>query len=437
MSLLAHTALLAALVAGEPAIEIRLRAPVLNEAPTRDSTSPATSAPTQIQPSTPIAYDHVVPEPQHPAKFGLPPQSRKLGTNTTIFVNFDGVQMEYCKPSNSHENCSWFESSRKFPPFSGGIAQRVAILDAMRSQVNQYGVRVTAARPPADEAYVMVVYGGAREEDDEPLGRAPAGDCYDDLPNEIAFVYLDGENEHTWVNGGAATALHEAAHTWGLDHIGLEGLLMAPSGDNTKANYFNGCAQVVEDVALEPAEASSCPSISLDLCGLADFQDDVALLNLLFGEPYVDGVAPRMELLQPFDGIYYQGPVSFAVDLEVIDDQHPQVYEVSIEIEGLIDASEFAAVYDPSFDVEELPLGEWRFVVRLRDEAGNEGSLAFTVIVGEDAPVLDDGCACKGAGNAGDGQLWQLLGLALLLGWRSRRAQMAGRAAFPSRRAMS
>lgn len=409
---LANTALLATLVAVEPDVAIRLRAPVV------DVPAPAVPAPaTEITQRGPIPYDDVVPGPPQP-EVGLAPQARKLGTNTTIFVNFDGVEIDYCKPSNSHNNCSWFEDGRTFPPFSGGLAQRVAILDAMRSQVNPYGVRVTGSRPPADEPYVMVVYGGEREED-EPLGRAPAGDCYDDLPNEVAFVYLDGEEESTWVNGGAATALHEAAHTWGLDHIGLEGLLMAPSGDNTKANYFDGCAQIVDNVELDPVEVGSCPSISLDLCGLPDFQNDVALLRLLFGDPYVDDVAPQMELLRPFDGIYFQGPeVSFPVDIRVIDDQHPQTYDVAIGIEGVIDEPAFAAVHDPSFDVEDLPLGEWRFVVRLRDEAGNEGSLAFTVVVGEEPPVLDDGCACQsskpGATWATGGLLW------VLLVWRRR-----------------
>lgn len=423
MSLLAHAASLGLLgmfaMLGEPEVAVRLRAPVVDEAAApASSPAPAASTPEQVQPRAPIPYDDVVPGPPRP-EIGLAPQARKLGTNTTIFVNFDGVTIDYCSPSNSHGNCSWFENGRTFPPFSGGIAQRVAILDAMRSQVNQYGVRVTGARPPADEPYVMVVYGGEREED-EPLGRAPAGDCYDDLPNEVAFVYLDGEIERSWVNGGASTALHEAAHTWGFDHIGLEGLLMAPSGDNTKANYFDGCAQVVENVELDPAQESSCPNISLDLCGLPDFQNDVALLNLLFGEPYVDDVAPRLELVRPFDGIYYQGPASFPVDIRVIDDQHPQIYEFQLEIQGPTEQSQSASVHDPSFDVEDLPIGEWRFSVRLWDEAGNEGSLAFTVVVGEEAPVLDDGCACASPGGERSWPHGAWLAVLLLLGWRRR-----------------
>jgi hypothetical protein len=357
----------------------------------------------------PIRYDDAIPQPR---PLGPRPAGRKIGSNTTVFVNFDGVEISYCDPSNSHDNCSWFEDGRTFAPFSGGLMQRVAILDAMRSQVSEFGIRVTGQRPPADEPYVMVVYGGEREED-QPLGRAPSGDCYDDLPNEVAFVYLDGEDERTWVNGGAATALHEAAHTWGFDHIGLEGYLMAPAGGNDKANYFDGCAQIVDDVELTPSEAGSCPSISLEQCGLRDFQNDVALLHMLFGEPYVDDVAPRLELVAPEHGAYFQAPADFRVELRVIDDLHPQFYELAIAIEGLVDEPEFRSVVDPSFDVEQLPIGEWRFVLRLRDEAGNEGSLAFTVEVGEDPPPSEDGCTCS---TRQPSQGWTLaLGLPLIM----------------------
>lgn len=397
MGPLAHalllTSLLASLLAGEPQVRIHLHDPVDAQTLTTVPT------PSTVRPRGPIAYDDTVPVPGR--ELSPVPQARKLGSNTTIFVNFDGVEIDYCKPSNSHQNCSSFEHGRTFPPFSGDLAQRVAILDAMRSQINPFGVRVTGARPPDDEPYVMVVYGGERKED-QPLGRGPAGDCYDDLPNEVAFVYLDGEEERTWVNGGAATALHEASHTWGFDHIGLEGLLMAPAGDNTKANYFDGCAQIVENVELEAVEEASCPQINLELCGLPDFQNDVAMLHLLFGEPYVDDVAPRLELVAPFDGRYYQGPADFRVELKVIDDQYPQVYELAIGIEGLVDDPQFRGVHDPSFDVELLPVGEWRFVLRIRDEAGNEGELSFLIVVGEEEPLLDDGPTnCSTSGGAG------------------------------------
>ena len=388
------TPILLAQLGGEPRVAIHLRAPVEDASQPRSAAAGAGEF--GVPAALPVPYDDAVP--MHPEVLAAPRPRRKLGTNTTIFVNFDGVTIGDCDPSNSHENCHWLESGNTFEPYSGSLAQRVAILDAMRAQINEFGVRVTGQRPPEDEPYTMVVYGG-ESEDASALGRAPAGDCHDDLPNQIAFVYLDGERA-SWVNGGASTALHESAHTWGFDHIGLEGSLMAPMGGNTIAKFFDGCAQIVDNTDLDPVEAGSCPAISRDQCGLSDFQHDVAMLHLLFGEPYVDDVAPRLELVEPFDGVYYQAPASFDVELRVIDDQHPQIYEVAIGIRGLVDDPSFSAVYEPSFEVVDLPVGEHVFEVRLRDEAGNEGSLEFLVEVGEDAPVPDDGCQCRAGAPA-------------------------------------
>jgi hypothetical protein len=423
MILAAQTALLATLVAGDPEFAIRLRAPVV-DAPTATTTPTATrkKAPPPSEP--PIPYADAVPHlRQSPEQLDITarPQARKLGTNTTIFVNFDGATIDYCSPGNSHENCDALEKrgNGTFDPYSGSLAQRVAILDAMRSLVADFGIRVTGQRPPDDEIYMMIVYGGDSIEE-EALGRAPGGDCWDDLPNEIAYVYLDGQRS-TWINGGASTALHEAAHTWGLDHIGLEGSLMAPAGGNSKTNYFDGCAQTVKDTELTPHDEPSCPQLNLELCGLADFQYDVALLRLLFGPPYVDDRAPTLSLVRPFDGVYYQGPANFDVELKVVDDLHPQIYELSIGIRGLVDDPVFSPVLDPSFEVEALPIGEWTFELRLRDAAGNESSLAFEVIVGEDPLPLDDGCACRsGAPNERFATLWAVLALGVGLGLRRR-----------------
>jgi hypothetical protein len=419
VTLVGHSALLALLVAGDPFV-IRLREPVV-ETPTAPAIERVRKAPPPSE--QPVPYHDAVPNPE-PLDVGLRPQARKLGTNTTIFVNFDGVTIDYCNPANSHQNCHWLENGETFAPYSGSLAQRVAILDAMRSLVADFGIRVTGQRPPDDEPYVMVVYGGDSIEADA-LGRAPAGDCWDDLPNEIAYVYLDGSRS-AWINGGASTALHEAAHTWGFDHIGLEGSLMAPSGGNSKTNYFDGCAQIVQDTQLAPAEEPSCPQLNLELCGLADFQYDVALLRLLFGEPYVDSRAPTLTLVRPFDGVYYQGPASFRVELQVIDDLHPQIYELAIGIPGLVDDPVFSPVLDPSFDVEALPLGEWTFELRLRDAAGNESSLAFEVIVGEDPPVLDDGCACRNApASERFPAIWAVFALGVGLGLLRRKPPQA------------
>ena len=366
--------------------------------------------PSQSAEAAAIAFDDTPSEPSpRPGTYTPRPAGRKLGAATTIFVNFDGVTIESCSPSNSHRNCHWLEAGRRFAPWSGSFAQRVAILDALRSLVADYGIRVTGQRPPADEPYVMIVYGGDSIEE-EALGRAPPGDCWDDLPNEIAYVFLDGERSD-WVNGGASTILHEAGHTWGLDHIGLNGALMSPAGGNLLAPPFAGCAAIVDGVEFDPAEPS-CPEINLELCGLSSYQDAGAVLELLFGEPYVDDIAPRLELRRPFDGVYYQAPASFEVELEITDDLHPQRYELAIEVPGLLDEPSFRELIEPRFEVDNLPLGDWTFELRLRDAAGNESQLRFRVEVGDDAPVADDGCSCRSGPATPDGR--GLLSLALL-----------------------
>lgn len=428
MAALVHVLALVALTAGEPGFEIHLHhAP--SPAPSR---APSASARARDRAPLPVAYADAVPrppsppsrvgEPGQPGVITPPPPARKLGTNTTVFVNFDGVTIGECNPSNSHANCHWLESNTTFDPWSGSLTERVAILDAMRAIAQDYGIRITGQRPPSDEPYVMVVYGGDSIAE-EALGRAPAGDCWDDLPNQIAYVYLDGERA-TWINGGASTAMHEASHTWGFDHVGLDGVMMAPTGGNTIANPFDGCAQIVENLEYDPGEGS-CPEINLDLCGLEDFQHADATLKLLFGQPYVDDRPPILELIAPFDGIYYEGPASFDVILAVTDDLHPQIYEMAIAVPGLIDDPSFSPVIDPSFEVEGLPLGHWTFELRLRDAAGNEGSLQFDVTVGDDTLPLDDGCVCSTAARSdGEGAPWAaltLLGIGFGRGLRRRK----------------
>ena len=335
---------------------------------------------------------------------------RKLGTNTTIFVNFDGVTLGHCNPSNSKENCSWINPGIEFPPWSGSWQTRVAILDSMRSKARDLGIRITGVRPPDHEDYVMIVYGSAddADEDEVVLGRAPSGDCWDQLPNQIGFAYLDGEYA-SWTNGGATTVLHEAGHTWGLDHIDANYAVMSPAGDNSNAYFNENCHQVVSGVELEPG-GESCPEINLEQCGVEDAQRDKAVLKMLFGEPYVDEQAPVLELVSPADGAYFQGPANFDVDLEIHDDLHPQLYSRAISVDGLVEYPFEEGLTNIDFPVAELPNGNWTFEIRVRDEAGNESSLEFRVDVGDEAPHSgDDGCACASTNANPARLLWALI----------------------------
>ena len=356
--------------------------------------------------------------PQPPPDLSVAPrQAHEAGTGSTLFVNFDGISLTECSPSNSKRDCHWYNFDRPIEPFSGTMQTKVAVLQAMRRDANELGLRITGVRPPPDEDYTMVVYGGT-EEDYGALGSAPSGDCLDTLPNQIAFAHVDGEL-NTWVNGGATTALHEAAHSWGLDHIDVKGSIMFPSGDNSPTAFREACDQIVADTDLTPVEGK-CADLNREFCGEPGLQNATAILSYLFGPPYVDSQAPTVTLAEPMDGAYFQGPADFQVRFDVEDDLHPQAYSMWAWIDEQPRPERPSKLVTPGFNVTDLPVGSYEFHVVLADEAGNETRLDFEVEVGEDPPPVpelqDEGCACSvssESGNRADGWNPAWLGLVL------------------------
>jgi len=363
------------------------------------------AGPTLAEPAHTL--DAPLPPRPTPDAFTAPPAPFALGDNTTLFVNFAGVQLEECNPSDSRRDCSWYNYEAPFPPFSGTVQTQVGVLQAMRSDVSEFGVRVTAQRPDSGN-YTMVVYGGT-ESEYGALGSAPAGDCDDDVPNQIAFAHLDGDlNE--WVNGGATTSLHEAAHSWGLDHIDFEGSIMFPSGNNAPTYFRDECDGMVEDTDLNPGQAA-CPELNMADCGDPTRQNAAARLTRLFGPAYVDIETPVIELLEPSDGQYFQAPANFDVVFETTDDQHPQAYSVWAWLGDDSRPDDESIRVDPGFSVTDLPIGTWDFHVVVADEAGNESRVDFTIEVGEDPPpdpvTEEDGCGCRTPdGPGGSGWAW-------------------------------
>lgn len=345
---------------------------------------------------------------------------RDVGTPTTLFVNFDGIELSACEASDSHRDCHWYNNDKPFEPFSGSVQTRISVLQAMRRDAADLGIRITGTRPPDDEDYTMVIYGGT-EAEYGALGSAPSGDCLDQRPNQIAFAHVDGElNE--WVNGGATTALHEAAHTWGLDHIDADNTVMFPAGNNQPTTYSDGCSQVVINTALEPAEEGSCPELNEMLCGEPDFQGGKAALQHLFGEAYVDTVSPEVTLVEPENGQYFQAPAEFDVILDIADDLHPQAYSMSAWVGDEDPPDRPQILAEPGFAVSKLPIGEWSFHIVIADESGNATKVEFTVEVGEDPPPEpeeDGACSCRAPARDGGAAPWWMLVAAV--GLRRRR----------------
>ena len=347
-------------------------------------------------------------------------RDRELGTGTTIFVNFAGIDLGECSPSNSKKSCTWYNFDREIPPFSGSLQIQVSVMQAIRRDVADFGVRVTSLRPDDDENYVMVVYGGT-EAEYGALGSAPSGDCLDQSPNEVAFAHLDGETVD-WVNGGATTALHEAAHTWGLDHVDFENEVMYPASDNRPTAFAEGCNTIVENTDLDVGGVS-CPDVNESICDVAGEQNAIPLVAMLFGPPYVDTTAPRLALDGLEDGQYFQAPASFDVVIAVDDDLHPQPYQQWAWMGDDPRPAMGKDVLAPGFAVEDLPDGSWKFHLDCDDEAGYESQqLDFTIEVGLDPPPEpeEDGGGCR-VGDASHACGLALVIPPLLLARRRRR----------------
>jgi hypothetical protein len=353
-------------------------------------------------------------------RLGLPPRVERGGDGpgTTIFVNFDGVTVVDCpSPGDSHSNCTNYNTG-PFEPYSGSTQTRVGILQAMRQDASDFGIRITGVRPPNDENYVMVVYGGTAEDFDGALGSALAGDCLDGFPNQLAFAHVDGELAD-WVNGGATTALHEAGHTWGLSHIDTAGAIMFPSGDNGPTSFRDACDRVVDNTALDsPApEDLLCPEVNMQFCGDPGLQNPTAILSYLFGPPYVDSTPPTVDLAEPRDGEYFQGPVDFDIVLEIEDDQHPQPYSIWAWTNDDPQPAEPSLLAVTTLKVTDLPLGSWAFHLIVADSAGNQTRLDFDIEVGKDPPPdPEEGCGCRAGGVSGTGaaRWWAVLVLTVM-----------------------
>lgn len=365
-----------------------------------------------------------MPLPPQPAQLtdGATPTARDVGEPTTLFVNFDGVELGSCNPSNSKRDCHWYNTEEPIEPFSGSQQVKVSVLQAMRRDAADSGIRITGIRPPSSEDYTMVIYGGV-ESDYGALGSAPSGDCLDQRPNQIAFAHLDGDLTE-WINGGATTALHEAAHSWGLDHIDTDRSIMFPSGNNEPVTFRAECDQIVADVDLNPGPGS-CPELNEELCGASDQQNAHEALVRLFGGPYVDVTPPTIRLAEPSDGQYFQAPANFEVLLEIEDDLHPQVYDAALWV-GDGPKPEAKPFIEDHFGVSALPVGIWEFHVELTDPAGHTARLDFEIEVGEDPPPdpsEDSGCAVGARPRRGVRGAWWLVVLLPSLVARRRRAR--------------
>jgi len=345
----------------------------------------------------------------------------------TLHVDLDGGELQPGDRGSLHE-VPCLQSTLTYPGFAGDDQTVQAITDRVAAAMSPYGVQVRAddALPPHLPRTTVVV-GGLAEQiglDAAAAGYSCVVDCGDRWSWDLAFAFVRD------VPTIANTVLHEAAHTWGLDHVISQDLLMYPLGANYDADWGTGCVDVSDETS-----APECLDYHERWCP-AGQQDSHAELLAAFGPAVLDMEPPLVEILAPPSGQRLDPGQPLELELRVEDDDGDPGHRVVVpELEW-----ERVAYGNETELSLALPPGTFTVRVEAIDHAGNESTATIEVVVGNPPPPprvptgddddddddddvvpysgrLDDGCRI---GHGASGWPTALVVL-LVVGWRPRR----------------
>ncbi len=145
----------------------------------------------------------------------------------TLFLDFGGELISQSSTDDATRNHSVI-AGNQFPPFNGAVnAPTVtqqeaedAVTDRLRSYYADFNLNVVTTRPSTG-TYTMVVVGGNHALAGQPSGVAGVSplDCTNSNPSNVVFDFSDDQTpDYGGVVAVAATAGHEAGHSFGLEH---------------------------------------------------------------------------------------------------------------------------------------------------------------------------------------------------------------------------
>lgn len=347
----------------------------------------------------------------------------------TLQLEFDGGTL---RPGDrgSLLEVPCLQSEAPYPGLALDEQSVQAVVDRVAMAMSPYGVRVrTDDEPlPPHLPRTTVLVGGLAEQiglDAATAGYACVVDCGDRWSWDLAFAFARD------LPSIANNVLHEAAHTWGLDHVASQDLLMYPLGATYDAGWGMGCVEVSDQTS-----APQCLEQHERWCPPGQ-QDSHTELLATFGPAVLDVEPPRVEIVEPPTGQRLAPGEPLALELRVEDDDGDPGHRVVVpELEW-----ERVAYGDETTLSLALPPGTFTVRVEAIDHAGNESIAAIEVVVGDPSPPrvppgegdddvvddddprdqrLDDGC--RVGGHPARSSVAMLLVL-LVLGSRSRRAR--------------
>lgn len=315
-----------------------------------------------------------------PADWNYPPH------RATIFLNFFGGEMTNGSNSALMES-TCIPSKFNYPGFTGTEAQALAIIDVFESLLAPYGIRVAYEKaPPPELPYAMVMMGGKPGDvgmDPGILGVSCSSDCGDRWWRDTTLAFTAAASP-SQTNTLATTALHEAAHAFGLGHIDTgfnSPFVMHPYVDNSEKIWGDQCEEYNDATG-----SINCQSTHDVWCG-GGAQNTHAELMAYFGTNAPDIEPPTVEILAPVDGLELESGSDVAIEAKVTDNHDGAGWKIMIYKDGELVQDQPTFTFETKWGLSGLPAGIYTVRIQAIDHDRNIGADEVTIYVGTQAPT--------------------------------------------------
>ena len=239
---------------------------------------------------------------------------------STIFLNFFGGPLSFGNNASQGES-PCVMGKVDYPAYKGSEQTALAIIQIFQDAAAPFGLRIAYEDPPPKHLpYSQVMMGG--HSSTIGLGNGVLGvscnlDCGDAWLRDTTFAFTE-ESNNVGVLG--TTALQEAAHSFGLDHIAGQNNIMYPFATLGKKVWADTCTPYDDStggIGCTVVHKKFCPADADNPDGR---QNDVAELTAYFGVNTPDVEPPTVKMLSPVDGQQYTKGENVHIEVEVNDD---------------------------------------------------------------------------------------------------------------------